>query len=199
MAVAGDRVNVPSGVRGEVPVPGAARALAHGCGGLGGRAGARRVARMSASRAAGAVDDARRARGQLRRACVDGRRAATCSVWRRTGRAPTRQARRAPGPGGRRSSSLTAPAAPSRSASRVVSQRRVAGRSSGSRRRRISRSVTTSVPAARLVRAGRQPDGADEVGQGGHLAAGGRVGGVHRVAAGEHGDQAAGAGQRAGT
>ena len=48
------------------------------------------------------------------------------------------------------------------------------------------------------VRAGGQPDGGDQVGQVGDLAAGGVVAGIQGVAAGEHRDQAAGAvrGQR---
>ena len=41
------------------------------------------------------------------------------------------------------------------------------------------------------VRTGRQPDRADQVRQGAHLASGGRVGGVERVVGAEHGDQPA--------
>ena len=52
--------------------------------------------------------------------------------------------------------------------------------------------MTTPVPGGLLVRAAGQPDRADQVGQGGDLAARGRVAGVHGVAGGEHGDQAAG-------
>ena len=43
-----------------------------------------------------------------------------------------------------------------------------------------------------LVGPARQPDRPDEIGEGGHLTARGRVAGIHRVAGGEHGDQAAG-------
>ncbi len=49
-----------------------------------------------------------------------------------------------------------------------------------------------------LVCGHRQPDGGEQVGHGGDLAAGGRVGGVHRVVAGQHRHDAAGAGQREG-
>ena len=55
--------------------------------------------------------------------------------------------------------------------------------------------MTTPVPAARWCAPAGQPDRADQVGQRGDLAAGGRVAGVHGVAGGEHRDQAAGAGQ----
>src|SRR5205085_8523976 len=43
-----------------------------------------------------------------------------------------------------------------------------------------------------LVRAGGQPDRPGQVSQGGDLAAGRRVAGVHRVPGGQHGGQAAG-------
>ena len=49
-----------------------------------------------------------------------------------------------------------------------------------------------------LVRGHRQADRGEQVGHGGDLAAGGRVGGVHRVVAGQHRHDAAGAGQREG-
>ena len=49
-----------------------------------------------------------------------------------------------------------------------------------------------------LVRGHRQPDRGDQVGHGGDLAARGRVGRVHRVVAGQHRHDAAGAGQREG-
>ena len=91
--------------------------------------------------------------------------------------------------------SLTGSWTPSSSAIRVCSQPVRSGSRPGSRRRKISRSVTTPGARRALVCAAGQADRAGQVGQGGDLAAGGGVAGVHGVAGGHHGDQAAGADQ----